>query len=358
MVFSIWHAVRATHALAAESNARREAEAAHQKAEQEAQNARDQAAIAQAVNDFLNQGLLAEANPLLSYGRFNEPIPQVKLLAVLDRAASQAESRFVDRPLVEAAVQQTLGRMFSRLKQTEKSRLHFQRAIELYRKTLGNEQPDTLACRAELAFETGDLGELSRVLDSRRSVLGTDHSGTLDSMFLLAMATRLTADATGSNAHRARSIVLFRETLEAQQRVLGEEHVDAAWTMHCLAHTLMLHADSTGNAAENDQEIEHLFRVSLAVYRKKLPDTWHTYDITLRLGQFLRSRHRFEEAEALLSDAIARLESLPGAPPEMAAELTAELSETVRSRNQSKSAADAELAPAPEEQRREARTAQ
>jgi hypothetical protein len=248
--------------------------------------------------------------------------------------------------------------MFSRLKQTEKSRFHFQRAIELYRKTLGNEHPDTLACRAELSFETGELDELARVRDARRRVLGANHPDTLDSMFLLAMATRLTADATGSNAHRARAIVLFRETLEAQRSVLGEEHIDTAWTMHCLAHTLALHGESSGVAEEHDREIERLFRSALTVYSKKLLDHWHTYDITLRLAQFLRSCHRFEEAEALLSDAIARLDSLPGAPPEMAAELTAELSETVRGRNQFKSAAGAEQAPKPGEQRKEASAAQ
>ena len=73
-----------------------------------------------------------------------------------------------------------------------------------------------------------------------------------------------------------------------------------------------------------------MYRHALAVFRKERGDTWHTYDITWRLGQFLNSRHRYEEAEALFQDAITRLQSLPGADPEMAAELTGELDAVYR----------------------------
>jgi tetratricopeptide (TPR) repeat protein len=74
-----------------------------------------------------------------------------------------------------------------------------------------------------------------------------------------------------------------------------------------------------------------MFRHALAVMRKVHGDLWHTYNITAGLGQFLNSRHRYEEAEALLQDAISRLDSLPGAPPDMAARLAGELDAVYRS---------------------------
>ena len=72
------------------------------------------------------------------------------------------------------------------------------------------------------------------MLEIRRRVLGKDHPDTLDSMFVLAMVTR-------DKGETARAIELFRETMKAQRRVLGEDHPDTAWTMHCLAHTLVMY---------------------------------------------------------------------------------------------------------------------
>ena len=72
--------------------------------------AKTEAAIAQAVNDFLNHDLLEQADPTdVPYDRYKEPRADLKLLTVLDRAAEKLEGRFADQPLVEAALRHTIG---------------------------------------------------------------------------------------------------------------------------------------------------------------------------------------------------------------------------------------------------------
>ena len=177
-----------------------------------------------------------------------------------------------------------------------------------------------------LAWVKYDPDYMTRVVESRRRVLGKDHRDTLRTMFALAMVTRVKGEQTGEIGYAARAIELFRETLEAQRRALGEDDTQTAYTMHVLAHTLDMNAGKDGIPAADDDEIESLYRQALAVQRKYRSEAmWHTYDITVRLGQFLNSRHRYEEAEALLQDALKRLQSLPGAPADIAAILAREL---------------------------------
>ena len=107
--------------------------------------------------------------------------------------------------------------------------------------------------------------------------------------------------------------------------MLGDDHAATAWTMHSLAHTLVTNAGKDGIPAADDREIESLYRHALAIFRNMRGDNWQTYDITLKLGQFFSSRHRYEEAESVLQDGVLRLHALPAAPLEITAGLTGEL---------------------------------
>ena len=139
LVGTTWQAIRATHAerlilvqrdraLEAETMAKVESE----RASQEAVKAKTEAAIAQAVNDFLNQDLLGQADPQeIPYDRYKEPTTDLKLLTVLDRAADKLEGRFADKPLVEAALRHTIGLAYINLDNDSRSALHLQCAVEL-----------------------------------------------------------------------------------------------------------------------------------------------------------------------------------------------------------------------------------
>jgi tetratricopeptide repeat protein len=162
-----------------------------------------------------------------------------------------------------------------------------------------------------------DADLVRKVLEIQRRVLGKDHRDTRNSMFALAMVTRET--------DKKQAIALFRETVEADRRALGEDKPTTAYAMACLAGIMNASADAAGHSEAEDREIESLYRHALAVCRRQIGDTWHTYDITKNLASFLIANRRYEEVEGLLQDAYNRLNSLPGSPPDQIAAVANQL---------------------------------
>jgi tetratricopeptide (TPR) repeat protein len=343
-IFSTWQAQRATRALEAESAARKDAEDAKRQAKVEAEKAKTEAAIAHAVNEFLNQDLLAQASQqFVPYERYGEPVADLKLRTVLDRAAENLDGRFADQPLVEAALRMTIGTTYCYLDKYDLAALHLRRAVELRKTHLGEGHPDTLKSMIYLARVNYDPEELARTVENCRRILGKDHRVTLHSMFALAMVTRDKGEQTRDKRYIARAIELFRETVEAERKALGEDANETTFTMHCLAHTLVMYAGKDGIPPADDHEIESLYRKALAARRKHGQEaSWHAFDITVRLGEFLNSRRRYYEAEVLLQDAIKRLQSLPGADQEIGVRLNQELNAVYQNWGKPERAAEAE----------------
>ncbi|MFI6816090.1 tetratricopeptide repeat protein [Nonomuraea sp. NPDC050328] len=117
------------------------------------------------------------------------------------------------------------------------------RAIALYEQTLadrkrvlGDDHPDTLASRNNLAHAYQAAGDLGRaialfeqtLLDSVR-VLGGDHPFTLNSRNNLAAAYQTAGDL-------GRAIPLHEATLADRKRVLGSDHPDTLTSRNNLAH--------------------------------------------------------------------------------------------------------------------------
>ncbi|MGA8578456.1 MAG: serine/threonine-protein kinase, partial [Bryobacteraceae bacterium] len=135
VVASTWQAIRAV------------------RAEQTARLERDRAT---AVNDFLETDLLAQADTNTQTGG-DKPDPDIKVRVLLDRAAAQVAGRFAGQPRVEASIEETIGKAYRGLGLYSESEPHLQRALDSYRRSVGPEQPETLA-----AAET--LGELERTM--------------------------------------------------------------------------------------------------------------------------------------------------------------------------------------------------
>src|SRR6185369_4828965 len=102
------------------------------------QRAVDEAAVARAINEFLNKDLLAQASP------DRQPDRDIKLRSILDRTAKQIPGRFPDQPLVEAAIRRTVGVAYTDLGEYAAAEPHLERALALYRRERGDEHPDTL----------------------------------------------------------------------------------------------------------------------------------------------------------------------------------------------------------------------
>ena len=114
-------------------------------------------------------------------------------------------------------------------------------ALEIQRRVLGPEHPDTLYSMNNLAivyYYQGKYAQAealdSQTLEIRRRVLGPEHPDTLNSMNILATVY----DDEGKYAQAE---ALFSQTLEIQRRVLGPEHPDTLTSMNNLAVGL-LHA--------------------------------------------------------------------------------------------------------------------
>jgi eukaryotic-like serine/threonine-protein kinase len=123
------------------------------------EQARDEADVAQAVNEFLTTDLLARANPMLT-GRSD-----VTIRELLDTAAESVGTRFAGRPGAEAGVRLALGSSYRNLGQWEPAQRELERVIAM------GEQSPAIARSAGLARL--ELGRLFTSQDLPAEVIGT-----------------------------------------------------------------------------------------------------------------------------------------------------------------------------------------
>lgn len=217
-------------------------------AERESANARREARIAAAVNEFLNKDLLASVSPE------NTPNPDVTMREVLDAAAQRIEKRFSDAPLVEASVRLTLGGTYSKLGRYEEAAPHLERALTLLREV---ESPDD---EAMLTAVTA-LGELRYRL-----------------------------------ADYAAADKLFAESLEICQRAWGDADFRTASAMNSLAF-LRLQQGKIAEAQPLMERSIELGRVALADHQPEF------VDMLTNLAWVHTALEQFPKAEMVLSEA-------------------------------------------------------
>src|SRR5262249_52973280 len=135
---SVWLAVRATLA-------EKKADAERAQAVAEKERADEQAAVAEAVNKFLNGDLLIQACPEQS------PDRDVKLRTVLDRAAEKVDERLASQPLAAARIHKTLASAYNSLGELGRAEQHARRSYELYLAKVGPEDRLTVGAMNNLA---------------------------------------------------------------------------------------------------------------------------------------------------------------------------------------------------------------
>jgi eukaryotic-like serine/threonine-protein kinase len=216
--------------------------------EAEKQKADEEKQVAQAVKDFLQYKLLAQANTwtqanaLLKAGESSSGAkanPTIREL--LDRAAKElAPDRigesFPNRPLVQAEILQTMGGTYLGLGEYQPASDFLKRSEVLRRQHLGPEHPDRLNTLSTLAQAYHGVGKLDlalplfeETLSLRKAKLGREHPATLVSMSALALAYQ-----TAGKLDLA--LPLFQETLRLSQDKLGAEHPATLISMSHLAN--------------------------------------------------------------------------------------------------------------------------
>jgi len=107
-------------------------------------------AEAQLIADFLENDVIGSA----SQARIGE----ATVSYILDAASKSLESRFKDKPLIEASIHEKLGASYRVLGESDKTEHHFLRAIELRQEYLGEEHPDTVEVMHRLGYVYEDQG--------------------------------------------------------------------------------------------------------------------------------------------------------------------------------------------------------
>lgn len=190
-----------------------------------------------------------------------------------------------------------LGFVLWNLGKSEEAEAHFRDALERSRRVLGNEHMDTLALINNLAGVLGEQGKLEEAdqyyretLDRRRMVLGDDHPSTL-----------VAVNNMGIQLQRRGKYALaepyYREALEKRRKVLGEEHLDTLTSLNNMG--FILQAEGQLAAAEP------YFREALDKRRRLLgEDHLVTVASISNMGGLLRSQARLDEAEPYLRKAL------------------------------------------------------
>jgi serine/threonine protein kinase len=299
-IVSTWEAWRATLAEQATSRERDRVLAEKERADQ-------QANIAQAVNDFLQQDLLGQADignqPLRGGVDRNRDI---KVGELLDRAAGATEGKFLDQPLTEAAIRLTLGKTYQGLGRFEEAQPHLERSILLRTVHLGADHPDTLSSKSALAWQYHhqgkyDLAEplLVEVLQELTAQLGADHPNTMTSK-------RNLASLYMDQGKYKRAEPLYLEVVQAQTSKLGADHPNTLRSKNGLA--LLYHLEGKFDRSEL------LYLEVIEARRSKLGiDHPNTLGSKSGLAGLYLHRGKYDLAEPLYQEVIQTQASKLGA---------------------------------------------
>ncbi|HSF42425.1 MAG TPA: serine/threonine-protein kinase [Thermoanaerobaculia bacterium] len=296
------------------------------------EQARQEAEKTRALNEFLHEMLTSPA--LGSSGR------ELRVLEVVNRASKGLPGSFQGQPEIEAEVRASLGRTYVFLGELSSARTHLDRALELRRKTLGPDHPDTLDVRrdrARVLFMMGNVqeaeAEVRQTLARQEEVIGRDDPRTLQTVGHLAaiivegrgaaeargLAERLVATyrsrlgPLAADTLRAQNLLariliaegeypraeaLARETAAAQQRTFGPENPDALSTLNTLAGVLWFQ--------DKLPELEQIVRRTLTIKTRLFgPEHPEVLDLKNNLATLSVGVGKAVEAEALARENLA-----------------------------------------------------
>lgn len=263
----------------------------------EAIKANRAAETAEALNNFLQNDLLAQASSSSQLGASSKPDPDLKVRTALDRAAEHITGKFDKQPEVEAAIRDTIGLTYMDLGLYAEARKQEERALALERRILGAENPKTLQIMTRVGHAMlleGKQAEaealLMQTVQIQRRVLGPEHLDTL-------LATYYLGDIYNQEGKYQQAEELFRQNLEARRRVLGPEHRSTLSSMNGLANAY----SEQGKYAQAEAIYKQILEISRRILGSEHPNTLLAMS---NLALDYDSEGNFTEAETLLRQAV------------------------------------------------------
>jgi tetratricopeptide (TPR) repeat protein/predicted Ser/Thr protein kinase len=299
-----------------------------------------ESATAKAVSEFLQNDVLAQADPGAQASPDASPDPNLKVRVALDRAAARIAGKFDRQPLVEAAIRQTISDTYRDLGLFPEALHQAEQALAIRRKVLGEEARDTLTSLNQVAglyddqgnyqqsealyvevhgiaertlgegdplrlTNMNDLGQLyldegkyssaepllAKGLEISLRTTGEDDPGTLSSMHNLAYLYRL-------EGRFAEAETLYERVLKLRERVLGGQHPGTLLSMNNLA---MLYS-AEGKYDRAQALLSQALEIQRRIYGPEHPDTLSSMD---NLGWMYARQGKYARAEALIKAALA-----------------------------------------------------
>lgn len=296
-------------------------------------------AEARAVNEFLQNDVLAQAGASTQGSPGTPPDPDLKVRTALDRAAAGIAQRFDKQPLVEASIRQTIGNAYVDLGIYPEAEKHLQRALQLRRGLLAEDRPDMLSIMSDLAWLYRNEGKFAQaellagqVLAISQRTLGRTDPDTLRAMNNLGLLYRY--EGKPKEAEQ-----LFDQVLQMRPLTSGPVDPATAFAMNNLgfvyqvegkykqAETILSKVVEIGRRVSGPEhprtlyatdnlaiayyrqkeypQAESLFAKNLEIRRRVLgeehPDTLDTMN---NLGATYRAEGKWAQAEVLLSKVL------------------------------------------------------
>jgi tetratricopeptide (TPR) repeat protein len=264
----------------------------------EAVKARQAQQTAEAVNQFLQKDLLAQASPLHQAKSLTaKPDPDLTVRTALDRAASAIGGKFDGQPLVEASIRRTIGQTYFNLGLFPEAQQQWERSLDLRQRVSGKEDPDTLDAMRDLgdlymreAKYTQAQQLYDKTLELDRAALGPRHPFTIGTMYSLGVL--YTREGYYPQAEN-----LLAETLELSLRVKGEMNDDTVGLMRDLANVY--------SEEGKYSQAEPLFQKALEVEHRLFGPEYNDILVTkLYLGRLYDREGKYTEAEQVGSDTL------------------------------------------------------
>lgn len=269
----------------------RSAEAARDAAQTELQTAT-------ALNAFVNQDLIGQANPVINGSRADASVRDV-LIAARDRVGD----RFASQPAVAAGIHTTLSSLFGSIELLDLAEDEARRALAIRERSSGPAHPDTLRARSTLVRHLSRNGKHDEA-DTQLAEFD-HHAGSNPSPHLqlyrnvsegIALANR--GDIAAAVPHLERAIALYPQvepedltSLDALRLDLGQLYTRSGREADAGALMTQLIDDLTQRTPDNP--------VRIAIARQVLAD--------------VRTREeRFDEAKALLDEAAPVIDGILG----------------------------------------------
>ncbi len=285
-VFSVGFGVQAVAAREAERTQRVEAER--------------NAAIAQAVNDFLRDDLLTAVDPARTADR------EITMREVLDNASGAVGERFAAQPMVEAAIRATLALTYERIGNPRHAEPHRQREIEIYTAESGEGDVRTITARTSLATNLLVQSRFDEAIEllTRNLALVDGKPGFEKDLFTIRNNLSGAYLELGRFADAA---PILAETLEAKRRELGDRDPSTLTSIFNLAGLYF----SLGEMEKAERLYREAFEGRSAVLGEADPQTIMG---VIMLARVLTQLNRLDESEAAIEQglAIARARLDPG----------------------------------------------